>query len=123
MKQNVTIVRTERKSKVDEMSSLKYLNDENFSVAVENSQLPVLVDFSATWCSPCKALSPVIEKLANELEGRAFVYKIDIDEAPEVTNKYGIRSVPTVIVFRDGKVAGTTVGVKTREKLLELVGI
>lgn len=105
------------------MSSLRYLNDKNFDVTIESSELPVLVDFSATWCAPCRALSPVVEKLANELDGHALVYKIDIDESPEVTNRYGIRSVPTVMVFRRGKVAGMTTGVKTKEKLLELIGM
>ena len=105
------------------MSNLIHLNDENFDVVVGDGSVPVLVDFSAGWCGPCKALSPIVEKLADEVVGKAKVCKVDIDEAPQAAKKHGIRSVPTVIVFKDGKAFNTSVGLKSKEKLVEMLGL
>jgi len=73
------------------------LNDANFDSEVTTSDKPVLVDFGATWCGPCKILAPIVEKLADEFQGKIKVGKLDIDESPGVSAKYGIRSVPTVL--------------------------
>jgi thioredoxin 1 len=97
------------------------LNDGNFDTEVIKSEQPVLVDFSATWCGPCKVLTPIVEKLADEYAGQFKVGKIDIDESPNVTAKFGIRGVPTVIVFKKGEKAGQHVGVTNKETLLKLV--
>lgn len=103
------------------MSKTIHLTDENFEATIAGAGKPVLVDFTAAWCGPCKAMSPVIDKLAEELEGSAVVCKLDIDEVPAASSRYGIRSVPTVILFRDGKRVGQVVGMASRDKLVELV--
>jgi thioredoxin 1 len=97
------------------------LNDGNFETEVLKSDVPVLVDFSATWCGPCKVLAPIVEKVADEFAGKYKVGKIDIDESPAVTAKYGIRGVPTVMVFKAGEKSGQHVGVTNKETLVKLL--
>jgi thioredoxin 1 len=97
------------------------LTDSNFETEVLKASEPVLVDFTATWCGPCKALAPIVEKLADEAAGKYKVGKLDIDDAPGVAQKYGIRSVPTVVVFKGGQKVDAHVGVTTREKLLQML--
>ena len=79
------------------------LTDANFQSTLQTAKVPVLVDFSASWCQPCKALAPTIDKVAGEYTGKLDVYKVDIDNAQEVAASFGIMSVPTCIFFRDGK--------------------
>ena len=95
--------------------------DDNFEQEVINSEVPVLIDFTATWCGPCKLLSPIVEKLADELAGKVKVGKVDIDSSPNVTARFGIRGVPTVMVFKKGERVGQHVGLTNRETLLKLV--
>ncbi len=95
--------------------------DQNFEQEVLKATLPVLIDFTAVWCGPCKLLSPIVEKLADELVGRVKVGKLDIDTSPNVTAKYGIRGVPTVMVFKNGERVGQHVGLTNRETLLKLI--
>ena len=97
------------------------INDLNFQDEVEKSAVPFLLDFSAVWCGPCKVLAPVVEKLADESQGKFRVGKIDIDDSPAVASKFGIRGVPTVVVFKNGKEAGRHVGVTNKETLLRLL--
>lgn len=99
-------------------------NEKNFDAEVLKSDKPVLVDFTATWCGPCRQLAPIVEKLADEYEGKAKVGKLDIDESPSVAAKYGIRSVPTVLVFQNGVKTGSHSGVTkdVREKLVQMLG-
>ena len=97
------------------------LNDANFEAEVTKSDQPVLVDFSATWCGPCKILTPIVEKLADESAGKFKVGKVDIDESPNITAKFGVRGVPTVIVFKKGEKTGQHVGVTNKETLLKLL--
>jgi thioredoxin 1 len=101
------------------------INDLNFDTEVLKSPVPFLLDFSAVWCGPCKALQPIVEKLADELKGKARVGKLDIDDSPAVASKFGIRGVPTVLVFKEGKVSGTHVGVTrdVKETLVKLLGV
>jgi thioredoxin len=99
------------------------INDLNFDTEVLKSQLPFLLDFSATWCGPCKMLAPIVEKLADEYKGKVRVGKLDIEDSPTVANKFGIRGVPTVLVFKDGKVSGTHVGATSKETLVKLLGV
>jgi thioredoxin 1 len=103
------------------MSDLIHLTDQNFEEIVKGSDVPVLVDFSASWCGPCKMLTPIVESLATDLAGRAKVCKIDIDEAPNTSQKMGVRGVPTVIAFKNGEKTGSLVGLTTKEKLRALV--
>lgn len=100
--------------------SVLHLTKESFDREVLQSETPVLVDFFATWCGPCKLLSPVIESLAAE-HPEIKVCKVDVDEQGELAARFGVMSIPTVIVFRDGKIVATSLGAKSKAALLELV--
>ncbi len=95
------------------------LNDENFEEAVLTSSLPTLVDFWAPWCGPCKAMGPVIEEVAKELEGRAVVGKVNVDDHPQLAQSYNVLSIPTLVFFKGGKVVDQFVGALAKELLLE----
>ena len=99
------------------------VNDKTFDAEVLKSDTPVLVDFTATWCGPCKALAPVVDKLADEAAGRYKVVAVDIDESPAIASRYGVRGVPTVMAFKGGAKGESHVGVTNRETLLKLVGV
>ena len=103
--------------------NVQSFTDDNFEADVLGSGTPVLVDFTATWCGPCKALAPIVEKLADEYEGKVRVGKLDIDDAPGVAAKYGVRSVPTVMVFKNGQKVAQHVGLTNRDKLVALLGL
>ena len=97
------------------------VTDQNFDSEVLKSDSPVLVDFTATWCGPCKQLAPIVEKIADEKIGKYKVAKVDIDDCPSVTQKYGVRGVPTVMVFKGGEKKAQHVGVTNKETLLKLL--
>ncbi|MEM7282061.1 MAG: thioredoxin [Pseudomonadota bacterium] len=97
------------------------VNDSNFESEVLNSDQPVLVDFFAEWCGPCKALSPVIEDLRRSFDGKAKVVKLDIDQSPATAQKYAIRSVPTLVVFNNGEARDSVVGVQSKGALETLL--
>lgn len=103
--------------------NVQTFNQNNFESEVLKSDVPVLVDFTATWCGPCKALAPIVEKIADEFHGKIKVGKLDIDDSPDITARYGVRSVPTVIVFKGGAKAGQHVGLTSRDKLVTLLGV
>lgn len=96
---------------------------QNFDSVVLKSDTPVLVDFTATWCGPCKALAPIVDKIADDYEGKVKVGKLDIDANPELTAKYGVRSVPTVMVFKGGQKVGQHMGLTSRDTLVKLLGV
>lgn len=93
--------------------------DENFETEVLKSEIPVLVDFFAVWCGPCQMMAPVIEELSKEMEGKIKIGKINADENPQTSEKYGIMSIPTLILFKDGQVVKTLQGFRTKEDLLK----
>jgi thioredoxin 1 len=97
------------------------ISDTNFDSEVLKSDAPVLVDFTATWCSPCKMLAPIVDKIADENVGKYKVAKVDIDDCPQTAAKYRIKGVPTVMVFKGGEVKGQHVGVTNKETLIKLL--
>lgn len=86
------------------------ITDSNFEELVLNSKQPVLIDFWAEWCGPCRIVAPYVEQLAAEYEGRAVIGKVDVEQCPDITGKYGIRNIPTLLYFKDGKVVDKQVG-------------
>lgn len=97
------------------------VNDLNFDSEVLASDVPVLVDFSATWCQPCRAIAPLVNQLAGEYEGRAKVTTVDIDESPATAQKYQIRGVPTLLMFKGGKLVGQQVGAVPKARIAALL--
>ena len=97
------------------------LTEKNFEEEVLKSDKPVLVDFWATWCGPCRMLAPTIEKIAEEQEGVIKVGKIDVDDEPELAAKYGIASIPTLMVFKNGQLVNTMVGARPKAAILEML--
>jgi thioredoxin 1 len=97
------------------------VTDSNFEAEILKSSLPVLVDFWAVWCAPCRAIAPHVEAIANDYAGKLRVGKLDIDSNPEVPTRFEVRSIPTLLVFKEGKVVGQIVGAVPRAKLEDLV--
>lgn len=95
---------------------------ENFKAEVQLAQGKVLVDFWAPWCAPCRMLTPVIEELSEELNGRVKVGKVNIDEQPELASQFGVMSIPTLIAFKDGQAVEQMVGVQARAAILHMLG-
>ncbi len=99
------------------MSHLIHVTDANFQQEVLDSALPVVVDFSATWCGPCKQLKPIVEELAALYEGKVRIAHVDVDEARQAAMKYGVMSVPTVLYIKGGQVRDSQIGVLAKEKM------
>ncbi|MEG0071951.1 MAG: thioredoxin [Raoultibacter sp.] len=97
------------------------VSSEDFQSKVLDAQGPVLVDFFATWCGPCKMLAPLIDEVAQEVAGKATVYKLDVDQSPDIASRYSVMSVPTLIVFKGGQVAQQAVGAQPKARLLEML--
>jgi thioredoxin 1 len=97
------------------------VNDLNFDSEVVSSEVPVLVDFTATWCGPCRQIAPLVDQLADEFVGRAKVVKLDIDESPDTARRFQIRGVPTILVFKGGEVVGQQVGMAPKTRLSQLI--
>lgn len=102
------------------MAEIKITKD-NFEEEVLNSALPVLVDFWATWCGPCLMMAPLVEEFAKEQEGKVKVGKINVDEEPELAMKYGISSIPTLMVFKEGKLVNTSVGLRPKAAIEKMI--
>ncbi len=97
------------------------VNNDNYDELVAKSDVPVVLDFGATWCGPCKKLEPVIEELAGEMEGKVFVGKVDVEKARDVAAKFGVMSVPTVIFLKGGEPVHQFVGVESKEKITGMI--
>ncbi|NTV91272.1 MAG: thioredoxin [Clostridiales bacterium] len=97
------------------------VNKDNFDKLVINSDKPVLVDFWASWCGPCRTVGPIIEQLAQEYEGKVLVVKVNVDEESELAAKFRIMSIPTVILFKGGQAAGKIIGARGRDELKALI--
>ena len=96
---------------------VKELTDDNFDAEVLKSEVPTLVDFWAVWCGPCKQIAPTVDALADEYHGRLKVAKMDVDHHQIVPQQYGVRSIPTLLIFKGGKVVAQVVGAQSRSKL------
>ena len=99
----------------------KQVTDNTFELDVLRADGPVLVDFWAEWCGPCKQIAPSLDEISEELEGKVSLAKVNIDENPETPSKYGVRGIPTLMLFKDGEVASTKVGALPKSKLKEWV--
>ena len=99
------------------MSEPVAIDDSNFEQVVLNSKIPVLLDFWAAWCAPCRMVAPVVDELAQEYDGKVSFGKVDVDQNPKIAGKYGIMSIPTLILFKDGKPITNMVGFKPKAQL------
>ena len=100
---------------------MQEVTDQSFEQDVLKSEVPVLVDFWAEWCGPCKMLAPTVEKVANEYEGKAKFVKLNIDDNNQVAQQYGIKGIPTLILFKNGSEADRTVGLTTKDNISRMI--
>tara|TARA_E500000178_G_C16637043_1_gene580283 strand:+ start:22 stop:348 length:327 start_codon:yes stop_codon:yes gene_type:complete len=102
-------------------SSIEYLTNENFSDHLENSTLPVLVDFWAEWCGPCKMIAPILEQLSEDYVDRVSIAKVDVDAEKEIAENFNIRGIPTLILFKNGEPEATKVGALSKTQLADFI--
>jgi len=119
----LTVVQTPHRSSQEKIMSehIKNVSDVSFDADVLKSSQPVLVDYWAAWCGPCKMIAPMLEEVATEFAGKVTVAKLNVDENQETAAKFGIRGIPTLMLFKDGKVAATKVGALSKSQLTEFL--
>ena len=103
------------------MSEILNLNNSNFDETVKNTKLPIIIDFWAEWCGPCKMIAPVLEEISDEMDGKLIVAKVDLDENQELSLKFSIRSIPTILLFQNGELKDTKVGLCSKKDLLSWI--
>lgn len=103
------------------MANVRELNDASFDQEVLRSELPVLIDFWAPWCGPCKQIAPVVEQLASEYDGKLKVFKMNVDDNPQTPSRYGVRGIPNLILFKDGTVADQIIGAVPKAQLVKAI--
>jgi thioredoxin 1 len=103
------------------MSAVRETTDASFKSDVLESEVPVLLDFWAPWCGPCKAIAPILEEVATEYEGKVVISKLNVEENPEVTAQYGVMGIPTLLLFKDGNVEGTKVGPLNKSQMIAFI--
>jgi thioredoxin 1 len=99
------------------MSKPTEVNEAKFDEMVLQAKIPVLVDFWAPWCGPCRMVAPIVEELANEYEGKVSFMKLNVDDSPKIANKYGVMGIPTLIIFKDGQPVSNLVGFRPKPEL------
>ncbi len=97
------------------------ITDQNFETEVLKSTQPVLIDFWAVWCGPCRAIAPIVEQLAGEYDGKVKIGKLDVDENPDTAVKYGVRSIPTLLLFKNGQVVDTIIGAVQKNVIVQKI--
>lgn len=102
--------------------SVKTLTKDNFTTEVLQSDQAVLLDFWSPWCGPCRMVSPIVDQVAAEVDGRAKVGKVNVDEQPELAAQFGVMSIPTLVVMKQGKAVATRVGVQSKQAILNMLG-
>jgi thioredoxin 1 len=100
------------------MAEVGYVNEQDFQIEVLNASLPVLVDFTAAWCSPCKMIDPIVKQLAGEWDGRVKVVMCDADQNPNILVQYGVMGIPTLMLFKDGKMTERVSGYQPKDRLV-----
>jgi len=103
------------------MSELINLNKESFDKVTSSKDKTLIIDFWAPWCGPCKALTPVLEELSSEMSDLVEVYKVNVDDNTELAQEHGVQSIPTLLVYKNGSLSETIVGLKTKDELIEIV--
>lgn len=103
------------------MSAVQEVNDQNFETEVVNSDLPVLIDFWAPWCAPCRAIGPVVDELAGEYEGKLKVVKMNVDDNPLTPSRYGVRSIPNLLLIKNGQVKDQIIGAVPKAQFVSAI--
>jgi thioredoxin 1 len=112
-------IRLERRRDMSE--EILHVTDANFEMEILNSKIPALVDFWATWCAPCRAIAPIVEEMAETYSGKVKFAKMNVDENPAIPGKYGVRGIPTLILFKDGQVVDQVVGAVPKSQIQGLI--
>jgi thioredoxin 1 len=103
------------------MSELINLNKESFSKVISSENKTVLIDFWAPWCGPCKALTPILEEIASEKSELVGIYKVNVDENTDLAQEHGVQSIPTLLIYKNGSLSETIVGLKSKDELIQLI--
>jgi thioredoxin 1 len=103
------------------MSELVNLNKESYNNAVSSGEKTVMVDFWAPWCGPCKALTPILEEISSEMSEQVGIYKVNVDDNTELAQEHGVQSIPTLLIYKNGSLSETIVGVKTKDELIQIL--